>query len=70
MESLLVNSIQLAKIALKNKANYLAFGAFYLSKTKKTKYKASLSLLKKAKDLKNQLLLLAGLIQLTIKNFC
>ena len=45
------NSIQLAKIALKNKANYLAFGAFYLSKTKKAKHKASLSLLKKARKI-------------------
>ena len=41
------NSIKLAKEALKNNANYLAFGAFYTSKTKKTKFKANLSLLKK-----------------------
>ena len=45
------NSIQLAKIALKNKADYLAFGAFYLSKTKKAKYRASLNLLKKARKI-------------------
>ncbi len=45
------NSIQLAKVALKNKANYLAFGAFYLSKTKKAKYRASLNLLKKARKI-------------------
>ena len=31
------NSIRLAKIAIKNKADYLAFGAFYSSKTKKSK---------------------------------
>ena len=43
------NSIRLAKIALRNKADYLAFGAFYSSKTKKVKYKASVNLLKKAK---------------------
>ena len=42
------NSIKLAKIAIKNKANYLAFGAFNYSKTKKVKYKASINLLKKA----------------------
>ena len=42
------NSIKLAKNAIKNKASYLAFGAFNLSKTKKVKYKASISLLKKA----------------------
>ena len=41
------NSIRLAKIALKNKADYLAFGAFNSSKTKKVKYKASINLLKK-----------------------
>ena len=45
------NSIQLAKVALKNKANYLAFGAFYSSKTKKAKYRASLNLLKKARKI-------------------
>tara|TARA_B100000242_G_scaffold272330_1_gene225125 strand:+ start:823 stop:1437 length:615 start_codon:yes stop_codon:yes gene_type:complete len=41
------NSIKLAKIALKNKADYLAFGAFYSTNTKKTKYKPSLEILKK-----------------------
>ena len=45
------NSIRLAKIAIKNKADYLAFGAFNISKTKKTKYKANLSLLKKIKKI-------------------
>ena len=45
------NSIQLAKIAIKNKADYIAFGAFNTSKTKKVKYKASLNLLKKARKL-------------------
>ena len=41
------NSIRLAKLAIKDKPDYLAFGAFYPSKTKKTKFKAKLSLLKK-----------------------
>ena len=45
------NSIKLAKLAIKHKADYLAFGAFNVSKTKKTKYKANLSLLKKMKKL-------------------
>ena len=45
------NSIKLAKLAIKNKADYLAFGAFYISKTKKTKYKANISLLKKIKKI-------------------
>ena len=45
------NSIRLAKIGVKNKADYLAFGAFNHSKTKKIKYKASVNLLKKVKKL-------------------
>ena len=45
------NSIKLAKIAIKNKANYLAFGAFNSSKTKKIKYRATLKLLKKARKI-------------------
>ena len=45
------NSIKLAKVAIKNKANYLAFGAFNSSKTKKIKYKASINLLKKARKI-------------------
>ena len=47
------NSLQLAKKAIKYKPSYLAFGAFFKSKTKKTKYNANLSLLKKAKKLTN-----------------
>ena len=45
------NSIKLAKVALENKADYLAFGAFYSTETKKTKYKPSLDILKKARKL-------------------
>ena len=45
------SSIKLAKVALENKADYLAFGAFYSSKTKKTKYKPSLDILKKARKI-------------------
>ena len=45
------NSIKLAKLAIKNKADYLAFGAFYTSKTKKTKFKANLSLLRRIKKI-------------------
>jgi len=47
------NSIKLAKTAIKNKADYLAFGAFNSSKTKKVKYKASINLLKKAHKITN-----------------
>ena len=45
------NSIKLLKVAQKNNANYLALGAFNLSKTKKVKYKASINLLKKARKI-------------------
>ena len=59
------NSIKLAKVALKNKANYLAFGAFYLSKTKKIKYKASLNLLKKARKITKKPIVAIGGINLS-----
>ena len=45
------NSLELAKLAIKSKAHYLAFGAFNNSNTKKVKYKANLSLLKKIKKI-------------------
>ena len=45
------NSLKLAKIALKNKANYLAFGAFFLTKTKKVKYKARIKILNEVKKI-------------------
>ena len=45
------NSIKLAKVAIKNNADYVAFGAFNLSKTKKVKFRASINLLKKARKI-------------------
>ena len=45
------NSIKLAKAAIENKADYLALGAFNTSKTKKTKYKANINLLKRIKKI-------------------
>ena len=47
------NSLKLAKSAIKDSADYIAFGAFNLSSTKKVKYKASVSLIKKAKKISN-----------------
>ena len=47
------NSIKLAKNAIKSKASYLAFGAFYSSKTKKAKFHATTKILKKVKKLTN-----------------
>ena len=43
------NSINLAKKAIKYRASYIAFGAFYLSRTKKTKYVASTDILNKVR---------------------
>ena len=47
------NSIKLAKNAIKNKADYLAFGAFNSSNTKKVNYRASISFLKKVRKITN-----------------
>ena len=47
------NSLKLAKNAIKSKASYLAFGAFYQTKTKKTKFHATIKTLKEVKKLTN-----------------
>jgi len=47
------NSLKLAKIAIDNKADYLAFGSFYQSKTKKAKYKANIKILHSVKKITN-----------------
>ena len=54
------NSIKLAKVAVRNKADYLAFGAFNLSTTKKVKYKASVSILKEARKITNKPIVAIG----------
>ena len=54
------NSIKLAKKAIAGGANYLAFGAFYSSSTKKVKYKANLKILSLAKKLTNTPVVLIG----------
>ncbi|MDA9880691.1 thiamine phosphate synthase [Candidatus Pelagibacter sp.] len=45
------NSIKLAKAAIKEKASYVAFGAFFPTKTKKVNYRATTKVLNKAKKL-------------------
>ena len=45
------NSLKLAKTAIKDKASYIAFGAFFSTKTKKVKYRAKIEILNKAKKL-------------------
>ena len=63
------NSIKLAKIAMKNKANYLAFGAFYLTKTKKVKHKANIKILNAVKKLsKTPIVAIGGINSTNYKN--
>ena len=47
------NSLKLAKIAYKNNADYVAFGAFNSTKTKKVKYRANIEIIKKLKKSSN-----------------
>ena len=47
------NSLSLAKKAIKGKASYLAFGAFYSSATKKTKHVANIKILNEIKKITN-----------------
>ena len=54
------NSISLAKKALKNNVDYLAFGAFFPTSTKKVKFKANISVIKKIKQLTNKPIVAIG----------
>ena len=63
------NSIKLSKIAIKNKADYIALGAFNNSKTKKIKYRASINLLKKVKKItKTPVVAIGGINSSNYKN--
>ena len=58
----------LAKHALKNKADYLAFGSFYKSKLKPNAKKANLSILKWAKqNIKKPIVVIGGINNLNYK---
>ena len=59
------NSINLAKKAIEGSANYLAFGAFYPSKTKKVRHKANLKILRLAKKITNRPIVAIGGIKLS-----
>ena len=59
------NSINLAKRAINDGADYLAFGAFYLSQTKIVKYKASFKILKLASRITNTPIVAIGGIKLS-----
>jgi thiamine-phosphate pyrophosphorylase len=58
------NSIKLAKNAIMNGADYLAFGAFYSSKTKIVKYKANLTILRSVKKITSLPIVAIGGIKL------
>ena len=47
------NSLKLIQKAINDKASYIALGAFYSTKTKKVKYKASIKILNLAKKITN-----------------
>ena len=59
------NSINLAKKAINDGADYLAFGAFYSSQTKIVRYKAGLKILKLAKEITNTPIVAIGGIKLS-----
>ena len=63
------NSIKLAHNAIKNKADYIAFGAFNSSKTKKIKHKATINLLKKVQKItKTPIVAIGGINSNNYKN--
>ena len=63
------NSMNLAKKAIKAKADYIAFGAFNQSKTKKTKYVASVKILNKIKKFtKTPIVAIGGINAVNYKN--
>ena len=63
------NSMNLAKKAIKAKADYIAFGAFNQSKTKKTKHVASIKILNKVKKFtKTPTVAIGGINAINYKN--
>ncbi len=63
------NSINLAKKAIRDKADYIAFGAFDQSKTKKTKFVATVKILNKVKEFtKTPIVAIGGINDLNYKN--
>jgi thiamine-phosphate pyrophosphorylase len=58
------NSINIAKSAIKAGADYLAFGAFFTSRTKIVKYRASLTILKSVKKITSLPIVAIGGIKL------
>ena len=63
------NSIKLAKDAIKFKADYLAFGAFNRTKTKKTKYHANTKILNQVAEITNiPIVAIGGINSVNYKN--
>ena len=63
------NSLKKAKEAIKNKADYIAVGSFGNSKTKRTKYRATLNDLKKIRHISNKpIVVIGGINQYNYKN--
>ena len=63
------NSIRLAKIAIRYRPSYLAFGAFFPSKTKNSRYKVNTKILDKVKKLTNiPLVAIGGINSSNYKN--
>jgi thiamine-phosphate pyrophosphorylase len=63
------NSIKLAKHAINNQASYIAFGAFFPTKTKKTKFKATTKILNIANKLtKTPIVAVGGINSTNYKN--
>ena len=60
------NSLSLAKKAVLLNSTYVAFGAFFPTKTKKVKYVANKNILKKAKKLNTKIVAIGGI---TNKNY-
>ena len=63
------NSVKLAKAAIKEKASYLAFGAFFSTKTKKAKFKATTNILNKtSRFTKTPIIAIGGINNNNYKN--
>ncbi len=54
------NSLRLARKAIKNNADYIALGAFNKTKTKRVKFKASISDLKKIRKISKKPIVVVG----------
>ena len=62
------NSINLAKKAILLKSSYVAFGAFYPTKTKKVKFIAEKKILQKAKKLNTKIVAIGGITDMNYKD--